>query len=153
MARATGMTARKLSPYRDSLAGSLLAAREAVMGPIRPMLREAAVTEQQWRVLRVLEDRGPMEPTALAEAALLYAPSVARILKELVERDMVVRASHPGDKRRAVLSLAPPGKKLMRRTSQITIAKLDEYAERFGRDRLARLVEELQALTAEIGVP
>lgn len=142
---------RKLPAYRDSLAGSLLAAREAVMAPIRPMLRDAAVTEQQWRVLRVLDDRGPMEPTTLADAALLYAPSVARILKELVERGMVRRAPHPGDRRRAVLSLAPTGVALMRATSIQTMAKLDDYAERFGRDRLDRLIAELQSLIQAIG--
>ena len=100
---------RKLLPYRKSLAGTLLAAREAVMGPIRPMLRDADVTEQQWRVLRVLDNAGPMEPTALSEAALLYPPSVARILRDLVERGLVSRSAHPTDRRRAVLSLSPAG--------------------------------------------
>ena len=35
-----------LTRYSESLAGTLLAAREAVMAPIRPILRDANVTEQ-----------------------------------------------------------------------------------------------------------
>lgn len=142
---------RKLAPYRASLAGTLLAAREAVMGPIRPMLRDAGVTEQQWRVLRVLDDQGQMEPTALAEAALLYAPSVARIVRDLVERGMVVRAPHGADRRRAILTLSPTGAELMHRTSELTMVKLDDYADRFGRERLLQLVAELRALIDAIG--
>lgn len=142
---------RRLPAYRDSLAGTLLAAREAVMKPIRPILRDAAVTEQQWRVLRVLKDNGPMEPTMLADAALLYAPSVARILKELMERGMVVRAPHPHDRRRAVMSLAPAGEALMQHTSAQTIAKLDEYTMQFGEERLSRLIGELKSLIETVG--
>jgi homoprotocatechuate degradation regulator HpaR len=141
----------KLPPYRQSLAGSLLAAREAVMSPIRPMLRTAEVTEQQWRVLRVLGDSGPMEPTALAAEALLYAPSVARILKELVERKLVVREPHPADRRRAILSLSADGRRLVRRTSDQTAEKLNEYMDLFGRERMAALLDELQAFTRAIG--
>lgn len=121
------------------------------MGPIRPMLRDAEVTEQQWRVLRVLDNAGPMEPTTLSEAALLYPPSVARIVRDLVERRLVIRSAHPTDKRRAVLSISPSGAALMKRTSAQTIAKLNDYTTQFGQERLAHLIAELQALTLAIG--
>lgn len=141
---------QKLPPYQQSLAGTLLAAREAVMAPIRPMLRNANVTEQQWRVLRVLDHAGPTDPTGLAEAALLFAPSVARILKELVERGLILRAPHARDRRRAVLTLSPSGKALVRETSRQTMALLTDYAARFGEQRLERLIAELRAFTAAI---
>lgn len=142
----------KLPPYQQSLAGTLLAAREAVMAPIRPMLRGANVTEQQWRVLRVLDHAGPTDPTGLAEAALLFAPSVARILKELVERGLILREPHARDRRRAVLTLSPSGQALIRETSRRTLAMLDSYAACFGPDRLDRLIDELRAFTATIAI-
>lgn len=147
----TKRAGRRLPPYRESLAGTLLAARETVMAPIRPMLRNAEVTEQQWRVLRVLDDAGQMEPTALADAALLYPPSVARIVRDLIERGLVTRTAHPTDRRRALLTLSSSAEALVRETSRQTIAQLDHYAERFGAARLDRLVEELRALIAAIG--
>jgi homoprotocatechuate degradation regulator HpaR len=140
----------KLPPYRDSLAGTLLKAREAVMGPIRPMLRDVGVTEQQWRVIRVLDKAGSLEPTTLSEAALLYPPSVARIVRELVERGLISRSPHPTDRRRAILSLSRSGELLMSKTSLLTLQKLDGYAERFGPARLTALVSELRAFSEAI---
>ena len=57
-----------------SLPIALLRARETVMGPIREMLAESQINEQKWRVLRVLDESGPMEQKAIAEAScLLFA--------------------------------------------------------------------------------
>jgi homoprotocatechuate degradation regulator HpaR len=137
---------RKLPPYRASLAGLLLGAREAVMGPIRPILREAGVSEQQWRVLRVLDDMGPIDPTSLAEAALLHAPSLTRILRELEERALIDRAADPSDGRRSIVELSPAGRGLLRQTSSQTVRKLDEYIAQFGADRMKRLMNDLRAL-------
>src|SRR5215475_7423736 len=115
---------KKLLPYRQYLSGSLLAAREAVMAPIRPMMAEAGVTEQQWRVLRVLNDSGPIDLKTLAESALLFGPSVTRILKDLVERDLVIRQSNPKDGRGAIVSLSPSGRALIAETASHTLQQL-----------------------------
>lgn len=139
-----------LAPYRQSLAGTLLAAREAVMAPIRPMLREAGVTEQQWRVLRVLNDTGPLDPTSLAHAALLYAPSVTRIIKDLSDRGFVTREIDANDRRRAIVALAPIGAALLRDTARHTAATLADYRKRFGAKRLDALMAELRLFSATI---
>ncbi|HXS07054.1 MAG TPA: homoprotocatechuate degradation operon regulator HpaR [Rhizomicrobium sp.] len=141
---------KKLLPYRQSLAGSLLAAREAVMAPIRPMLAEAGVTEQQWRVLRVLNDSGPIDLKTLAESALLFGPSVTRILKDLVERDLVVRQANPKDGRGAIVSLSIRGKALIQETASHTARQLSLYTRKFGDKRLKKLIAELKALTTAI---
>ena len=141
---------KKLLPYRYSLAGTLLAAREAVMVPIRPMLAEAGVTEQQWRVLRVLDDAGPVDLKTLAESALLFGPSVTRILKDLVERGLVVRQANPADGRGAIVCLSAKGRALIEATAAHTIRQLNIYSRKFGDKRLRHLIEELQALIAAI---
>ena len=94
-----------LVEYSQSLAGTLLAAREAVMAPIRPLLRAVNITEQQWRVLRVLADVNALDASAIAEQALLYAPTVSRILRELVDRGLIMRAIDPNDGRRSIISI------------------------------------------------
>ena len=43
--------------FSRSLPMQLLRAREAVMQRFRPMLHQHGVTEQQWRVIRVLVER------------------------------------------------------------------------------------------------
>lgn len=144
------MKATGLLPYSESLAGTLLAAREAVMAPIRPALREANVTEQQWRVLRVLVDAGALEPTQLARMALLHAPSVTRILRELQDRGLVTRMTDTSDARRSVVTITQAGAKLVTLTARHTRKVLQEYETRFGADRLASLRQELMALTIAI---
>ena len=136
-----------LPPYPHSLAGTLLAVREAVMAPIRPLLREAGVTDQQWRVLRVLADAGPLDASGIAERALLYAPSVTRILRELTERGLLTRVTDNTDRRRSVVSITDEGGALVRRTARHTASLLERYGDAFGHERLAAFIAEAAALT------
>ncbi|MCI4644995.1 MAG: MarR family transcriptional regulator [Hyphomonadaceae bacterium] len=134
-----------LPPYRSGLAAALLSAREGLMAPIRPLLREAGLSEQQWRVLRVLEDEGAMETMSLSERALLHAPSVTRILKDLVERRLVDRLPVENDARRSLVSINQDGRALIQQTAMETRKILDLQAQAFGPERLQNLTRELQA--------
>jgi homoprotocatechuate degradation regulator HpaR len=133
-------------PYTQSIAGSLLAAREAVMAPIRPHLRAANVTEQQWRVLRVLADEESLDARGIADKALLYSPTVSRILKELTDRKLIDRHLDPLDARRSIISITAEGRSLVRETAKHTRLLLDAYAEAFGQDRIDAFKAEAQAL-------
>lgn len=144
---------RSMLPYRVSLAGSLLAARESVMAAMRPFLRDAGVTEQQWRVLRVLSDEGPLDSKTLADHAILHAPSVSRIIKDLADRGLILRLVDDHDKRRSILSLTGRGRDLVVVTSRHTLDVLDRYIGGFGAERLATLISELQAFARTISVP
>jgi len=141
---------RKMPPFEQSLGAVLLGAKEAVIAPLRPILREYNVTEPQWRVLRVINDRGATDATGLAEISLLHAPSVTRILKDLEERKLIVRESDANDRRRTMLALSPAGREVVRGTSRNMMRVLREYSDRFGPERLERLADELRALSAAI---
>lgn len=91
----------------------MLRARERVMGPIRDMLSGVGITEQQWRVLRVLEEEGPMEPTRIAELACLLLPSLTRILQKLDEKGYISRRPDDDDKRKQVIQISPLGADLI----------------------------------------
>lgn len=145
------MANKKLLPYQVSLAGTLLRAREAVMAPIRPILRQANVTEQQWRVLRVLDDSGRVDVTSIAELALLHAPSVTRIVRELGERGLLIRTIDVCDARRSFVTITRAGHNLVVRTASKTGKLLEKYEERFGAERLNALRSELSELTKALG--
>lgn len=134
----------KLPPYRKSLAGSLLSAREAMMRPIRPLLREAGVTEQQWRVLRVLDGEGDQDVTGLAEAAILFPPSLTRIIRDLGDRGLIVRKQDPVDGRKWIVSITNEGLALVRQTSAQTSRELAAFKQKFGADRLDELIAALR---------
>lgn len=135
-----------LPKYSESLAGTLLAAREAVMAPIRPFLRQANVTEQQWRVLRVLDRVDALDASGIAKQALLYAPTVTRILRELVDRNLIVRRIDPNDGRRSVISISAQGRQLVQDTAIHTLPLLSAYVEAFGEQRLNDFIAEAQGL-------
>lgn len=135
-----------LPPYTQSIAGVLLAAREAVMAPIRPHLRAVNVTEQQWRVLRVLADAETLDARGVANKALLYAPTVTRILKELADRKLIVRHTDPRDARRSIIAITEEGRALVVGAAKHTRLLLDGYGEAFGQARLDAFKAEALAL-------
>ena len=96
-----------------SLPIALLRARERVMGPIRAMLSDVGITEQQWRVLRVLDEGGAQEPTVIAEKACLLLPSLTRILQKLSEKGFIERTPDKTDRRKQVVSITAAGAMLM----------------------------------------
>lgn len=78
-----------LPTTQRSLPMALLRARENVMAPIRAMLSASGLTEQQWRLLRVLSESGPLEATILANRAALLLPSQTRIVQSMEKRGLV----------------------------------------------------------------
>jgi homoprotocatechuate degradation regulator HpaR len=141
---------RKIPPFEQSIAAIMLSAKESVLAPMRPKLREYNITEPQWRVMRVINDRGPTDATGLAEVGLLHAPSVTRILKELEERKLIVREVDANDRRRALVALTPEGREIVKVISRQVVRIMREYSERFGPQRFERLADELRALSAAI---
>ena len=59
----------------------LLQARESVMAHTRPSLREHGLSDQQWRVLRVLNEGGALDAAELAARANILAPSLTRMIR------------------------------------------------------------------------
>jgi len=141
---------RKLPPFEQSIAWVVLSAKESVIGPMRAKLREHDITEPQWRVMRVINDRGSTDATSLSDVGLLHAPSVTRILKELEERKFIVREPDANDRRRALVALTPEGRAIVKVVSRQVVRITREYSDRFGPERLERLTNELRALSAAI---
>ena len=141
---------RKLPPFEQSMGAILLVAKESVIAPMRPKLREYSITEPQWRVMRVINDRGAADATGLAEVSLLHAPSVTRILKELEARKLIARQPDANDRRRSMVALTPAGHDVVRDISRQVLRVMREYSDRFGDERLERLANELRALSTAI---
>ena len=131
-----------------SLPIALLRARERVMGPIRAMLSDVGITEQQWRVLRVLHEGGPQEPTQIAERACLLLPSLTRILQKLAEKELISRATDRNDRRKQVISITQGGAALIEDNLATSIASMDRIKSEMGADRYEALLDLLNELDA-----
>lgn len=129
-----------------SLPIALLRARERVMGPIRKMLADAGVTEQQWRVLRVLNEEGPQEPTHIADRACLLLPSLTRILQKLEAKDLIVRRMHPCDRRRQIIDISEKGDQIIKDNIQVTIHLAEDLRTKMGPERHEALLDLLNEL-------
>lgn len=137
---------RSLPATDRSLPIALLRARERVMGPIRAMLADAGITEQQWRVLRVLAEDGALEPTRIADRACLLLPSLTRILQKLEEKGMIRRRPDPKDGRKQIVQITARGHKLIDENLDTSVALMEQVRERMGPDRFEALLDLLNDL-------
>lgn len=131
----------------DSLPIMLLRAREALMKRIRPHLMRHELSEQQWRVLRVLDEVGPLEPTELGERCVVLTPSLTRILAILEKRVMIRRERHPTDKRKQIIHLTPPGQEVIASIAPEARKIYDELEETFGKPQMINLLNKLGKLS------
>ncbi|CUH79483.1 homoprotocatechuate degradation operon regulator HpaR [Tropicibacter naphthalenivorans] len=129
---------------------SLLRAREAVMDQFRPMLSAHDITEQQWRVLRVLQEAGVTDASHLAQRACILAPSLTRMLKALEARGLITTGRDPQDRRRWIIDLTEAGKTFIAGITPQSRKIYDQIEERYGAERLSRLLDELEALQAAL---
>ena len=82
----------------------LLEAREAVMAHTRPSLRAHGLSDQQWRVLRVLgehaDEAAGVETGRVAREAYLLGPSLTGVLTRMERDGWIERQRCPQDARR-----------------------------------------------------
>ena len=133
-----------------SLPIALLRAREKVMEHYRPMLQNHDLTEQQWRVIRVLDEAPGLDMGALAEAANILAPSLSRMTKTLEERGILDMRRTPGDGRRASLSLTSNGSALVQAIAPESAAISAEIEARVGPGRVNALLDDLDKLIRDL---
>ena len=131
--------APELRALNRSLPMELLKAREAAMSRFRPMLREFGLTEQQWRVIRVLCEFGRLDASELARRSMLLAPSLTRILQFLEGEGLVRRLADRGDQRRAFLELSPRGERLFASVAPASESIYAEMEGAFGASRMDAL--------------
>ncbi len=121
----------------------LLRAREAALSYFRPLLQEHGLTEQQWRVLRVLNEEDEISAASLAQRAALLAPSLSRILKTLAERELVQSRKSSADGREVRVSLAAGGRDLVALIAPESESQYELIGERLSPARLAELYDLL----------
>jgi homoprotocatechuate degradation regulator HpaR len=128
----------------------MLQARERVIGRFRPLLHRNGLTEQQWRILRVLSDMGALEPRQIGEFCQLSSPSLAGVLARMEEIGLVERERLAHDQRRVLVSLSARSRALAARMApQIDAIYADIEAE-LGPKATQQLYGALDALIATL---
>ena len=139
-------TKLQLPSTRRSLPIALMRSREKVMAPIRDMLRASGLTEQQWRVLRILSEFGPQDLTEIARQACLLMPSLSRIIRSLAQNGLVIRASNTKDRRRQTVVISPAGQHLIDDNLVQATQIAANYRNQLGAERYELLLDLLTEL-------
>lgn len=123
---------------RPSLTLALLQAREAAMSHFRPELNKAGLTEQQWRVIRILYQYEELESNQLAELACILKPSLTGILNRM--QNLVIKRKDNYDQRISLIRLSEEGLKCF---EQQVIKMEQSYARiqvLYGEEKLKELM-------------
>ncbi len=146
-------TPTPLRPLERSLSIGLLRARESVMARFRPLLYRHGLTEQQWRVIRVLAERRRCEATALAGASCIHPASLSRILRDLQDAGVLAATPAPTDSRRRVVRLTAAGRRRFRAIGAESEAIYRQIEEEVGTAELAATLATVQRLAERLAIP
>ncbi|PTU64543.1 MULTISPECIES: homoprotocatechuate degradation operon regulator HpaR [Chromobacterium] len=138
-------------PYQYQLPQRLLRAREAVMSYFRPVLSRHGLSEQQWRVLRLLAERGNMEAGEIAQRAGIHPPSLSGILARMERDDLVYRHRAQADNRRLIVTPTQHAKTLTQRIIPLSndcYRQIEAHFSQAKLQALLALLDELESLPA-----
>jgi homoprotocatechuate degradation regulator HpaR len=131
----------------------LLQAREAVMMHTRPSLREHGLSDQQWRVLRVLGEHANSSDAAagvetgrVAREAFLLGPSLTGVLTRMARDGLIERSRCPQDARRTVVRATKLGLSKVAKLSEAIEAHYAWMETELGKQKLAQLYLLLDAV-------
>ncbi|WP_245886542.1 MarR family winged helix-turn-helix transcriptional regulator [Kineococcus xinjiangensis] len=133
------------------LAGELRVALMRSTRRLRTMKSDDELSDAQYSVLALLDRTGPRTPGELAEAEHVQPPSMTRTIGCLVERGLVERNAHPGDRRQLLVGLTPAGTAAVaetRRQRDAWLATRLATLDPAERDALARATEILRRVVA-----
>ena len=136
-----------MKKIRPSLTLSLLQAREAAMSHFRPALNEQGLTEQQWRIIRILYQYEILESNQLAELACILKPSLTGILNRMIEQDLIKKEKDANDQRINLISLTQEGLNCFNQHVVKMEASYRNIQAQFGEEKIKQLMELLNELS------
>lgn len=98
-----------------SLAVRLRREEAVLRARLLPVLREARLAMEHWRIIAVIAESPGVGMTSVASAAVVPGATLTRHVDLLVDRGVVVRRVDSTDRRRVVLALSARGHDLAAR--------------------------------------
>jgi homoprotocatechuate degradation regulator HpaR len=148
MSTMTATKSRKLQ--HRNLPLMLMQARERVISYFRPILNAHGITEQQWRIVRVLLEVPALEPRQIGELCAISSPSMAGVLERMEQAGYVSRRRVEHDQRRVLVSLTPKSRELAAQMAPQIDATYRRIEKHLGPDLSARLHETLDQVLEQL---
>ena len=116
----------------------------------RPSLREHGLSDQQWRVLRVLGENAHFEEGVetgrVAREAFLLGPSLTGVLTRMERDGLIERRRCPQDARSTVVRATDLGLTKVAKLSEAIEAHYAWMESELGKQKLAQLYQLLDAV-------
>jgi homoprotocatechuate degradation regulator HpaR len=129
----------------------MLQGREHIIARFRPLLKTMGLTEQQWRIVRALLERGALEPRQIGQICCLSSASLVGILARMDDMGLVSRERPGHDQRRVMVSVSAKGRKLAAQLAPQIEATYRAMEEEMGPELTQQLYAVLQALGQKLG--
>ncbi len=115
----------------------------------RTALRTHGLSDQQWRVLRVLaeHDEG-IETGLIGREAFISGPSLTGVLTRMERDGLIARSRDANDQRRTVVQATPAGLALVAQLAAPIETHYVAMEQLLGKDKLIELYDLLDAVIA-----
>jgi homoprotocatechuate degradation regulator HpaR len=133
--------------YRN-LPQLFLKAREGLMSHFKPILQHFNLTEQQWRILRALDQHPQLEPRQICQLCQIMSSSMAGVLARMEELELIVRVRVSGDQRRVSVSLSPKGDQLIEQIAPLIDVQYRQIEQAYGQQTVDALIAALEGFIA-----
>jgi len=109
------------------------------------------MTAERLSALSVIEKRGPISVTALADTEMVRPATMSRMITALVDEGLVKRSGDKNDGRGVLVSVTPKGRRTFQRAQELRLTRFAEVVESLSDEQLAAmrdLASALERLTA-----
>lgn len=124
----------------------MLRSREALLCHFRPILSHFNLTEQQWRVIRNLNQYGDLEPNQLCDLCHILSPSMTGVLARMKTLGLINRRKVARDQRRVMISLTPRSQEICARIAPLIDEQYRLIEEALGRELIDELYFQIDRL-------
>ena len=117
---------------------------------LRTLELPQGMTPERMSALSVIDKRGPISVTALAEKEMVRPATMSRMVTDLVEEGLVKRSDGKTDGRGVLVSATPKGRRIFQRAQEQRLQHFAEALDSLSDDQLAamrNLTSALERLT------
>lgn len=140
-----------MQAFSRSLPMMLYSALDAVMPRFRRIFKKFGLTEQQWRVLRVLWEVDQVAFQILAQITLIPPPSLVGIVDRLTASGLVERRRSKTDRRVVYVQITASGRKLEKKVRSEVDQVYSELRGSIEPDAWKHLMDGLGNIVASCG--
>lgn len=153
--RTVGTTAKPAPSDVDAMTDAVLTASRLLVAVSAKSIAavDESITIPQFRVLVVLDTRGPLKLTAIAEHLAVNPSTATRTVDRLVTAGLVNREASPTSRRELVVSLTGEGQAVVRAVTQRRRSEITRIVSRMPVTSRRGLVRALRAFTEAGGEP